>query len=33
MKRLKKGFTLAETMIVLIVLGIIATLTIPALVN
>ena len=33
MKRFAKGFTLAETMIVIVVLGIIATLTIPALVN
>ena len=33
MKRFENGFTLAETMIVIVVLGIIATLTIPALVN
>ena len=33
MKKFVYGFTLAETMIVIIVLGIIATLTIPALVN
>ena len=33
MKRFLGGFTLAETMIVIVVLGIIATLTIPALVN
>ena len=33
MKKIEKAFTLAETMIVIVVLGIIATLTIPALVN
>ena len=33
MKRFENGFTLAETMIVIVVLGVIATLTIPALVN
>ena len=33
MKKVLNGFTLSETLIVVVVLGIIATLTIPALVN